>query len=147
MIWRKPPEESAGIYPGLVVCDNRVSGSITVGRSRLPLWAMISEVVRRGWQHAVDEYYPDPEELQQLPAEKREAIEKTYFSFDGERAAEFFYNLAQQRGEFGRLVLLLADVERVSTYSRNWTMTKKHRKRMIAQLKRCLALLESEGES
>lgn len=33
-VWREPAEESHDLYPGPCVHDNRVSGSITVGRSR-----------------------------------------------------------------------------------------------------------------
>jgi hypothetical protein len=48
-VWREPSEESVDLYPGLVVHDGRVSGSITTGRSRLPLWAFMFVAIRDGW--------------------------------------------------------------------------------------------------
>jgi hypothetical protein len=125
---RRPGEESLDLYPGLVVSDgkhSRITGSITLGPTRLPMWALISEVVRAGWHHAEDEY--DAQEV----------------GFTAEQAAEFFYNLMEHRGEFGRLILLLADVQRASTGRWHWTETKRHPRRLAEQMRRCLALLEA----
>lgn len=92
--WREPAEESTDLYPGLVVCDNRHSGSITVGRSRLPVSAFVgyeswAEVVA-GWDY----------------------IEGPGYEWTHERHANFLYHLLEMRGEFARLLLVLADVER-----------------------------------
>lgn len=134
-IHRRPGEESLDLYPGLVVSDgehSRVTGSITIGRTRLPLWAVIGEVIRQGWHAAEEDYYPDEPTPQ-------------YHDFNSEAAAQFFYNLLEHRGEFGRLVLLLADVERRDRGGRHpcWYETKRQRKRLGDQLRRCLAILES----
>ena len=150
-IWRTPAEESTDLYPGLVLADDRVTGSITIGRTRLPLWAVISEVIRKGWDFVEEEYYPDLDSDninfgESTPEENRARCIQEYYSFNAEKAAEFFYNLLEQRGELGRLVLLLADVERMSTFQRHWTETKKHRQRMIKQLRRCLEILEEAEE-
>lgn len=127
---REPGEESTDLYPGLVVHDGRVSGSITIGRTRLPMWAVIGTALRAGWDSATEDYYPE----QPTPQ---------YHDFDAEAAAAFFYNLTEHRGEFARLILLLADVERASTPRWDWTETRKHRERLAAQMRRCLALLEA----
>lgn len=61
---RWPGEESVGLYPGLVVSDGdhrRQAASITVGRTRLPVWAFIGQVVEAGWG-AADDYYHDGDE-------------------------------------------------------------------------------------
>ncbi len=85
---REPPEETTDLYPGLVVCDARVTGSITFGRSRLPVWCVTSldrekDLARYGWTT--------------------------------ERFMEFVYHLLNAaRGDLGRLLLVLADVERRS---------------------------------
>jgi hypothetical protein len=123
---RSPGEESLDCYPGLVVSDGehrRVSGTITVGRTRLPVWCLISEVIYGGWSAAVEDYEPD---------------------MTASQAAEFFYNLMAHRGEFGRLILILADVERCSTLRWDWTETRKHIDRLADQLERCLKLLRPD---
>jgi len=131
-IWRSPGEESLDLYPGLVVHDGRVTGSITIGRTRLPMWAVIGEVIRQGWHAAEEDYYPEEPTPQ-------------YHDFDSDAAAQFFYSLLEHRGEFGRLVLLLADVERCDRGGRHppWYETKRQRKRLGDQLRRCLAILEA----
>jgi hypothetical protein len=45
-------------YPGLVVDDGRVSGSITMGHSRLPLWCVIQTMVKAGYGAAIQSH-PD----------------------------------------------------------------------------------------
>lgn len=127
--WRKPSEESLNLYPGLVVCDGRVSGSITVGQSRLPLWAFIWTAVHGRWEGV---------EAGWAPTEK--------YGYTADDLSFFLSNLLDQRGEFGRLLLVLADAERLNHVSHNrpWWTTKRHRKRVGDQLRRCLAVLESE---
>lgn len=81
-------------YPGFVVHDDRVTGSITLGPTRMPLWAPISTMIQAGYDAAV-ECWPS------LPGEgSPEAI------------GSFVEDLFQQRKEFGRLLCVLADVER-----------------------------------
>ena len=125
---REPSEESVGLYPGLVVCDGRVSGSITVGRTRLPVWAFIGWVVEAGFEVAARDYYD----------------ERDYEEFGADAAASFFHHLMELRGEFGRLLLVLADAERCEArgYGPPWWQTKRHRKRVGDQLRRCLEVLD-----
>lgn len=121
-VWREPSDETE-VYPGIWVCDDRVSGSITAGQSRLPLWAVIGEAVRGGYMRADDGYG------------------LAECGVTGEDLADFLYCLFEQRGEFGRLIGLLADVERPRRGP--WWHRKKHRRRMIAQLQRCIDALEA----
>lgn len=90
-MWCQPAEETEG-YPGFVVHDGRVTGSITAGATRLPLWAFIPQVVLHGWEAGASDYDPD------TPATV---------------AAGFLYDLLEARGEFGRLLLTIADVQRI----------------------------------
>ena len=53
-ILRRPPEDSTDLYPGLSVCDDRVTGSINVRQTRLPLWAFIGTAITDGWESAED---------------------------------------------------------------------------------------------
>lgn len=91
-MWREPAEESVDLYPGLVVHDGRVSGSITAGPTRLPLWAFAGwdwSDVLAGWDYIETEY-----------------------GWTKQRHAGFLYDLLNVRGEFARLLLVLADAER-----------------------------------
>lgn len=152
-IWREPDEESTGLYPKLVVHDGRVSGSITCGRSRLPLWAFIWEAVHHGWESVESSYGP---------------LES---GFNQDDLAEFLHHLLEMRGEFGRLLLVLANADRLDA-RRNakyfaevgdgsglvditpgtpigdgmpltWWQNRRTAKPIINQLKRCLAALEA----
>jgi len=124
-VWREPGEETTD-YPGLYLDDGRVTGSITAGQSRLPLWAFMPVALRHGkgeWKGY------DPEQ----------------YGWTLEKASDFLYELLEQRGEFGRLLCILADVERRDrgrdTY-KSWWHRKRQRDRVAAQLRRCLAVLE-----
>lgn len=117
--WRVPDEESTDLYPGLVVHDGRVTGSITFGPTRLPLWAP---------------------QIAFVDAEDYRASKE-----DVGAGEHFLSDLLQLRGEFGRLLLVLADAERCErvTGSRYcWWQTKRHRKRIAQQFKLCLQVLE-----
>ncbi len=94
-IWRKPDEETEGLYPNLVVCDGRVSGSITIGASRLPIWCFSSTAIQLGW---------DEVEAGWEPTER--------YGFTEDDFSAFVYHLLEQRGEFARLLLILADMDR-----------------------------------
>ena len=131
--WRKPPEETVDLYPGLTVCDNRVSGSITVDRSRLPLWAFITTAIHGDWTRVEDGWSPTEN-----------------YGFTADDLSRFLHCLLEQRGEFGRLLLVLADAERCEQkrggWEKSWWQTKRHRKRVGDQLRRCMAVLEAEDD-
>jgi hypothetical protein len=91
--WRDPDVESIDLYPGLVVHDGRVSGSITVGRTRLPLWSIIHTAIGN-WDEVEEGWSPGE------------------YGWTDEKMAHFLYYLLEQRGEFGRLLLVLANAER-----------------------------------
>lgn len=129
-MWREPAVESADLYPGLVVHDGRVSGSITLGRSRLPIWAFTAYLVEGGWEN-VKHDWPDT------------------YGWERAEMAQLLGDVFELRGEFARLLLVLADAERCDR-SRllsgpSWWETKRHRKRVADQLKRCLAVLGYEN--
>lgn len=130
-VWREPREESAGLYPGLVVHDGRVTGSITVGRSRLPLWCFMPTAVRDGWDEAERDFEP------------------SQYGWDAEKAGLFVYDLLEARGEFARLLLVIANAERAERLDESrelpgWWQRPWHRGRVLAQLRRCIAALERE---
>lgn len=136
-MFRRPAEESLNLYPGLVIDDDRVSGSITAGRSRLPLWAIVYTAIRGTWNGKPS--WPDTVESNWMPTELYGLTERAF--------AEFLYHLLELRGEWGRLLLLLANAERLEQKrggfpGPTWYETKKHRRLVSAQLRRCLALLE-----
>jgi hypothetical protein len=94
--WREPREESDQIYPGLSVNDGRVSGSIVIGHSRLPLWAIITEAIQNGWDSVEEGYEPSD------------------YGYGARDLSGFLYWLLEARGELGRLLLAIANAERVS---------------------------------
>lgn len=129
-VWRKPAAETED-YPGFVVHDGRVSGSITAGHSRLPLWSMIVGLVDTGWQSVAGDW-EDPH------------ITK-------EQLSGFLYYLLEQRGEFARLLCVLADVERQESESMrdseapedflSWYEQEDKRERVLAALQICVDIL------
>lgn len=122
-IWRDPPAETCD-YPGLWVADDRVTGSITDGQSRLPLWCYITLVAEQGFNDRVTESWP-PHEM------------------TAAHLGDFLYHLLNLRGEFGRLVCVLADIERRPERGGwAWWEHKTHRQRVIKQLQRCLDVLK-----
>lgn len=126
--WRHPGEESLNLYPGLCVDDGRVSGSITVDASRLPLWCFIGTALEGGW---------DQVEAGWSPTE--------HYGYTQDDLADFLHDLLELRGEYGRLLLVLADAERSDRRGRcrgPWWETAKHRRRVARQMRRCLATLE-----
>jgi hypothetical protein len=127
-VWRDPAEQTSE-YPGLFVHDGRVTGSITAGQSRLPLWAFA------GWDWGeVVASYPQVEE----------------YGWTEQRHAGFLHHLLQHRGEFARLLLVLADAERRDREREEddltapvWWDDPDLSRPVIEQLRRCLAALES----
>lgn len=128
-IWRRPAVETED-YPGLVVCDNRVSGSITAGYSRLPLWCLTGELKAGTW-------------------EQMEADKAPLYGLTREGFYDFIHHLLDNRGEFARLLCILADLERRTTMRSEKPRTnqdprwqrKRERERVVKQLQRCLAAL------
>ena len=123
-IWQTKAKQTNG-YPKLMVHDNIQSGSINVRGTRLPLWAIIHTAISEGWIQV---------ERGWLPTE--------HYGFTKEDLAHFLYCLLEQRGEFGRLLLLLANVEKLEC----WWENDKARRRVIKQLQNCLDAL-NEVES
>ena len=127
-VYREPDEETVGLYTGLVVHDGRASGSITYGRSRLPLWAgMLDLITEEAWQGFLYDYWP-PEN-----------------GWNRHDLSSFLYSVLEQRGEFARLLLVLADVERRSTHHDRpwWWYVERSRSQVRGQLRRCLDCLEA----
>lgn len=122
--WNNPGEHDK-LYPGLSVNDHRVNGSINVGNTRLSLWAFLPGVVRQGWEFAVGSYSADE------------------YGWNADACAAFVGNLLEQRGDFARLLLVLADVERRERKVAWWDK-KADRKRVAEALRRCLAVVEDE---
>lgn len=133
-VWREPREETEGLYPGLVVHDGRVGGSITVGRSRLPLWAFMGVAIQYGWDEA---------EAGWTPSE---------YGMGPREAARFVYDLLEARGEFARLLLMLADASRrqdeaddeAEAFTAPWWECPEIAEPIAEQLRRCLVCLEGE---
>ncbi len=120
-IWRVPGVCSYS-YPQLMVDDNVVTGSINVRNSRLPLWAIIHTAILEGWERVENGWAPEK-----------------HYDYTKEDLAHFLYCLLEQRGEFGRLLLMLATAE--DKNDEGWWEKKTHRRKIIAQLKRCLNVL------
>lgn len=143
-VWREPAEHDTDIYPGLSVWDDRVSGSITFNDSRLPLWAIIWSAINRGWGDVEKRWSPTE-----------------HYGYQAADLAEFLSDLLEARGEFGRLLCVVADVRRIerergdewyeSSHCRvcsdepgPWWGQGDLRQRVVDQLRRCLDVL---GES
>lgn len=136
--YRVPAEETVDLYSGLVVHDGRQSGSITIGRSRLPLWSIIRTAILCDW---------DEVERGWSPGE--------HYGYTDRDLADFLGDLMELRGEFGRLLLILAAAER---YERevidardellpwvSWWESPEVVDRVRLQLLRCLAELDMPG--
>jgi len=116
-IWRNPSEESIDIYPGLVVQDNRVSGSITIRQTRLPLWTLIGTAIQEDWESV------------------QEGWNVADYDYSAEELADFLYHLLELRGEFARLLLEFANAHRQNDF---WWVDEKKSEKVRAQLQRCL---------
>jgi hypothetical protein len=124
-IWREPPEESTDLYPGFTVDEHRQTGSICFNETRVPTWAITGTLMANGWDGVVDGW--------------------DYLADSRDDLAGFLYDLMEMRGEFARLLLVMADAERCERASSRrfwWYQTKRHRKRISKQLRRCLECLE-----
>lgn len=131
-IWREPAEDTYS-YPGLWLSDDCVTGSINVKDSRLPLWAIVGELVQNGWKGV----------------ERGWEMKRYEPNFKQSDLAGFLYYLLEMRGEFGRLLMELADAERrqqahdVTKDDRNWWEMPTVRTKLLKQLKRCVDALEA----
>lgn len=112
-------------YPGLYVSDGVSSGSIRIDGGP-SLWAMTADVIELDWEFLKSNW-----------GDGNPGMTERDFGL-------FLHHLFQQRGEFGRLVCVLADVERRDRYPRPWWATKTQRRRMIKQLQRCIDALQEE---
>ena len=125
-VWRRPAIQTNG-FPKLMVHDDVQSGSINVRNTRLPLWAIISTAINEGWEQVDWGWSPDD-----------------HYGFNKVDLSHFLYNLLEQRGEFGRLLLMLADVERRN--NAGWWERPYSRNRVTRQLERCLDALKQIKE-
>ena len=124
-VWRRKGTRSKG-FPKLMVDDNVQSGSINVRNTRLPLWAIITTAITEGWEQV-----------------ERGWESENHYNYSRHDLAHFLYCLLEQRGEFGRLLMLLAKVERLEC----WWENTNARRRVIKQLQNCMdALNELESE-
>lgn len=134
LTWRETEVESNDIYPGLTVYESRVGGSITAGPTRLPLWCLIADLVDGGIKEVERSY----------------DLKRT--GLTGDDLSGFLYHLLEQRGEFGRLLCVLADVERLADerYQKSntpgettpWWNDAESVDRVKEQLRLCLQRLE-----
>ena len=139
-LWRRPyagiphlrePDLETEDYPNFVVHDARMSGSITAGYTRLPLWCFVSEMVRGGWAKVADDRDID--------------------SITEDQLATFLYYLLEARGDFGRLLCVLADVERRAMRASErdpngvftWWYHPKMKARVREALQRCIDSLDA----
>lgn len=122
-------------YPGLVVQDDRVTGLITTGQSRLPLWCFVGTAILEGWESVEHNWQP------------------SRYGWTAERMGTFLANLFESRGPWGRLLLVLADVHRLEIHSMNvpgpiawWDEHPRSIKRVRKALQECLDSLPPEEE-
>lgn len=108
-------------YPGLVVMDGRVTGSITLGQSRLPIWCI---------PHGFD-----------IEAHQ---MEPTAYGVTDDDLGEFVHRLLEARGNWGRLLCVIADEERASGYVPFlYDISERAKKRLRAALQACLDELDA----
>lgn len=106
--WRHPAEETVGLFRDFVVHDGRVTGSITFGQTRLPVWAP---------------YWPTPRPDDGLLDDWRNGVYPV--EQWTEDAATLVRRLLDMRGEFARLLLTLANAEE-EEYDRDEAETDAH---------------------
>ena len=119
-------------YPLLFIHDNVQAGSITFGRTRLPVWAPRWEIVD------LDEYVTD--------AEPHDEWKDT--------AEAFVRDLLDQRRDFARLLLAVADAQRQERGWEShdwgqpfgWERDDDLKAPVVEALRRCLAALEGDSE-
>jgi hypothetical protein len=127
-VYRRPAEATED-YPGLHIHDSTVTGSIRCG-GRLPLWAIITTAIHHDWDQVEEGWAPTE-----------------CYGYTADDLASFLYDLLEQRGEFGRLLCVLADVERHTRTDAidyvPWWKRDDLRERMVSQLRACLDMIEN----
>ena len=118
-VWRRKGTQTNG-FPKLMVDDDVVTGSINVRNTRLPLWAIITTAINEGWEQVERGWAPEK-----------------HYNYSKQDLGHFLYCLLEQRGEFGRLLLLLAKVERLEC----WWESTNARRQVAKQLQDCLDAL------
>lgn len=111
------------LYPGLVVHDHRVCGSITVGQSRLPVWAVPMDCwLEENWDYAKADYGVSDEHL-----------------------SEFVHDLLEARRDLGRLLLVIADCERREGKNGRAYGGKRAKNRLLNALNEAYKYVEGDG--
>jgi hypothetical protein len=127
-------------YPGLIVCNARMAGQITYTRSRLPVSTAFPYVLMGGWAEFEAGW---------------DCIESDY-GWTAERLGQFLDRLFEHRGEFARLLCVLADVQRVADeadevdadfWPKSWYEMPEQCERVRAALAACFDTVESGGLS
>jgi hypothetical protein len=109
-------------YPGLVVMDGRVSSSITLGQSRLPIWC----IPHRGFN--IEWHTGSP----------------TAYGVSDDDLARFVFRLLEARGNWGRLLCIIADEERASEHVPFlYCVSPRAKKRLRAALQACIEELDA----
>ncbi len=130
--WRVDAPEPPGTedYPGLVVCEGHRRGSIRTKERGLELWCWAYDAIVNGFDSAEADYDTGT---------------------TADEFARLVANLLNQRGEFGRLVCVLADVERWEVDMEEdhdqfvaWWQDRGQRARVRAALLECVAALDEE---
>lgn len=121
-VWRQVASQTNG-FPKLMVADNVVTGSINVRNTRLPLWGIITTAIVEGWEKVEWGWSPEQD-----------------YGYTKEDLAHFLYCLLEQRGEFGRLLLLLAKAEHSNEMA--WWENRFYRNRVKKQLENCISCLD-----
>lgn len=146
--WRRPDYKADDIYPPFGCWDKMRAGGVNISGSRLLVHDVLWSLVAGGWDRAVNEFTPpcSPDEYRR-----------------------FLHDLLDARGEFGRLLLVLAAAERMerdrdeadgdehfaTAHPRSnlcdcgripvsWWEDAEMRQPVIDQLRRCLAALEDD---
>ena len=127
-IWRRPAVDSDRLYPNLSVHDGVQTGSIVVGHSRLPLWAIIGEFTANGWE-GVTRGWPQIEEE---------------YGFTRDDFSTLLNCLLEMRGEFSPLLLALANAERTDKGNKAWWNKPTVNRRVRSHLPRCVDALDAE---
>jgi hypothetical protein len=153
--WQRPGYDGADIYPPFA-CDDRMrAGGVNIGSTRQLVHDLLASIMEGGWEWAVESFGP-------------QACEPGDY-------ARFLHDLLNVRGEFGRLLLTLAAAERAENDRHDavldeatggkgglvnitpgdpeavelpppWWESPDLIAPVVAQLRRCLAILDDDPE-
>lgn len=90
----RDPSEETEDYPGLIVRDGRRTGSLTAGHSRMPMSTVCTAVMHGDF----DQWANGEDNIHGVTVED---------------AIGFVHDLLEHRGDFARLLAVLADVQRL----------------------------------